>query len=166
MRNLPWSGKVPGELKEGKEETYQPESRGASTVGYQRMTEESRSNCSPIATMGSSHLTATTPKVAVGELVQAVHTFALGLNWNGSDAIILPTNSLEAWLQLKGYSSPAVEQCSINPSSNQSQGDELHEPSLDLKDSATKAYATAAVHGLLETSDPALNTRAECSSRM
>lgn len=48
----------------------------------------------------------------------------------------------------------------------QTQGNELHKLSLNSKDSATKVYDTAVVHGLLETSDPALNTRAECPSRM
>lgn len=42
--------------------------------------------------MGSLPLTTNSPKVVVGELVQAVHTFTLGLNRNGSDAIFLPTH--------------------------------------------------------------------------
>jgi len=41
MRNLPRSGKAPWELKEEKEEIYQPESRAETTVRYQRMTKES-----------------------------------------------------------------------------------------------------------------------------
>lgn len=41
MRNLPWSGKVPGELEEEKE-MYWPESSGEGTVRYQRMTKDSR----------------------------------------------------------------------------------------------------------------------------
>lgn len=42
MRNLPWSGKVPGELEEEKEEMYQSQISGKRTVGYQRMTKDSR----------------------------------------------------------------------------------------------------------------------------